>query len=178
MLSAFIKPLQIVGLAAVVALSGARVVSAEDAGSHYQTAAGVSAYIGVVPAEIVKGHPLGHSERTMHDGPPARSSEYHLIVAIFDATSGARITDAKVSVTVFGPGNTMLYGQQHMKPWGSRPSAPSLPRASLEPMSISGTITYGGFFQLTSALYTIQVAVLRPGKQRPAILNFTYDNRS
>ena len=83
MYNTFIKPLQIVVLAAVVALSGSRFASAEDAASHYQTAAGMSAYIGVVPAKIVKGHPPGHPERSMHGGPPVKSNTYHLIVAGF-----------------------------------------------------------------------------------------------
>lgn len=149
---------------------------AEDTTTHYQTAGGVGGYIGVVPAEIVKGHASDHPERSMHGGAPSKVHEHHLIVALFDESTGARITNAKVAVTVFGPGNTVVYSQsRHPTPRGSKP--PVLPQTALEPMQIAGTTTYGGFFQLpAAAVYTIQVIVQRSEKTKPVTLNFVYDN--
>jgi hypothetical protein len=42
--------------------------AAEDA--QFKTVAGLAVYLGVVPAAIVKGHPSGHAEQTMHGGMP------------------------------------------------------------------------------------------------------------
>jgi hypothetical protein len=149
--------------------------SAKDTGSHSQSAGGITAYIGVVPAEIVKGHPTAHTEATMHGGVPPGSHQHHLIVALFDTNTGARLSNLSVAVTVFGPGNTQIYGQTHPTPWGTKP--PVTPRTVLQSMSIAGTTTYGGFFQLPQpAAYTIQIVANRPGKARPVVLNFVYDN--
>jgi hypothetical protein len=139
----------------------------------YQTADGLVAYIGIVPAEVVKEeHPA------MHGGAPTRSNEYHFVVAIFDAGSGERVTDATVSAIVFGPGNTVVYGQRHLSPWGTRPLSETLPRTPLEPMAIAQTVTYGGFFVLPElAKYTFQLTIARPGKTRPTVMNFAHDHR-
>lgn len=160
--------------AIAIAVSASSLARAEDA-AHYQAAGGIAGYIGIVPAEIVKGHPIGHTERVMHGGVPPKPHEHHLIVALFDSSTGARITNANVAVTVFGAGNTMVYGQSHQSPWGSKPAV--LPRRPLELMLIANTTTYGGFFELPGrAIYTIQVVVQRPGKTKPVVLNFVYDN--
>jgi hypothetical protein len=34
--------------------------------TEYKTVDGLAVYLGVVPAQIVKGHPREHSEQTMH----------------------------------------------------------------------------------------------------------------
>ena len=46
-----------------VAVSGAAVQAADD---YTRSADGLTAYLGVMPAEIVKGHPPGHPEQAMH----------------------------------------------------------------------------------------------------------------
>lgn len=95
----------------------------------------------------------------MHGGMPTGAHEYHVVVAIFDAASGARISDASVAAKVSGLG---LAG----------------PERALEPMPIANTITYGGFFELPGAdLYTVRVTVKRPA-QAPIVLDFRYDHRS
>jgi hypothetical protein len=49
-----------------------------------KTAGGVTVYLGVVPAEIVKGLPTaGTTERPMHSGIPKGRHEYHLVAAVF-----------------------------------------------------------------------------------------------
>ncbi len=120
---------------------------------------GLSVYIGVVPAQIVKGHPAGHPEQTMHGGPPAGQNEYHLVTAIFDAKTGERITDATVDAQIAPlalPGST----------------------TRLEPMQIAGTITYGGYFSAAGrGRYTIKLAILRPGTPGPIKVDFQYERR-
>lgn len=117
------------------------------------TSGGLTVYLGVVPAEIVKGHP------TMHGGAPKGRHEYHVVAAIFDAASASRISDAGVTAKVSGLGL-------------------SSSEKTLEPMSIANTVTYGGFFYLPGAdLYTIRVSVRRAGSQQPVVLDFKYDHR-
>lgn len=57
-----------------------------------------------MPAEIAKGQPSGHPEGAMHGGTPAGAHEYHVVIAIFDAASGTRISDASVRAKVSGLG--------------------------------------------------------------------------
>ena len=57
-----------------------------------QTVNDVTIYLGVMPSEIVRGHP----ESSLH-GSPKGSDLRHVVVALFDAKTTDRITDAKVS---------------------------------------------------------------------------------
>jgi hypothetical protein len=125
----------------------------------YKTVDGLAVYLGVVPAEIVKGHLPGHAEQTMHGGVPSVGREYHVVAAVFDAASKARISDAAVTAQVSG---LALAGS----------------KKRLEPMDIANTITYGGFFALPGRdLYTIRLEILRPGSEKPVVVEFQYDKR-
>jgi hypothetical protein len=145
-------------LGAVLALCTAAgaVRAAEDA--QFKTADGLAVYLGLVSAAIVKGHPSGHSEQTMHGGAPSGPREYHLVIAVFDAATSVRISDAAVIAQVSGLG---LAGDTK----------------ALEPMSIAQTSTYGGFFDLPGRdIYTVKLKIQRPGT-KPVTVNFTYDQR-
>jgi hypothetical protein len=148
--------------AAVLAdiLLGAAALHALPASVGVATAGGLTAYLGVMPAEIVKGHPSSHPEGAMHGGAATGAHEYHVVVAIFDAVSGARMSDATVTAKVSG---LALSGSEK----------------ALEPMAIADTVTYGGFFELPGAdFYTVRVTVKRPGSQAPIVLEFRYDHRA
>lgn len=125
----------------------------------WKTAGGVSVYLGVVPAEIVKGlPPTSTTDRPMHGRIPKGADEYHLVAAVFDAASGARVSDAVVTAEVSGLG---LSGS----------------KKKLEPMQIAGTTTYGGFVDLPGYdLYTVKLTVERSGAG-PSVLQFRYDHR-
>jgi len=117
---------------------------------------GLAVYLGVMPGQIVRGHPTGHAETVMHGGPPHDPDTYHLVVALFDATSGARVEDADVSAAVSGLGHV---GMQRIR---------------LEPMSIAATVTYGGFVRMPPLdRYTISLEVLRRGAA-PAKADFVF----
>ena len=124
-----------------------------------KTAGGVTVYLGVVPAEIVKGLPAGSStERPMHGRIPKGPHENHVVAAVFDAASGARVSDAVVTAEVSGLG---LAGA----------------RKKLEPMQIAGTTTYGAFFDLPGFdIYTVKLTIERRDSS-PAVLQFKYDHR-
>ena len=84
-------------LSAVVLGFTANGMAAEDS-SYRKIVDGVAVYIGMVPAELVRGHPPAHPESTMHGG--VQVGENHLTVAVFDDKSGRRITDAQVTVHI------------------------------------------------------------------------------
>ena len=132
-------------------------VAADD--PPYKLAGGLAVYIGVVPAELVKGHPSQHAEKTMHGGAPIGAHQYHVVAAIFDATSGARVSDASITAQISG---LSLSGT----------------KKKLDPMEIASTLTYGAFFDLPGRdLYTIGLAIERPGQPKPVNLEFKYDHR-
>jgi len=111
---------------------------------------GIEIFHGVIPAEIILGHPEGHSERKMHGGSPAWGEQYHLIVTLFDSVSKERIQDAEVKATVFDtrqPGKR-LAGQQKR----------------LEPMLFADAASYGNYFNLPGpAPYRIELEIRRRG---------------
>ena len=126
----------------------------------YQSDSGVEAYIGLVPAEITKGHAPTGPEEAMHGGVPTGGHEYHLIAAVFDAKTAARIEDAAVTAQVSGLG---LAGHEKV----------------LGPMTIAGTITYGAYFDLPGPdVYTIMLTIKRAGMAQPVALKFSYDHRN
>ena len=89
--------LLVFGLAAsgVAAAAGTGDSHRVETGNH-QRVDGIDVYYGMLPGRIAGKHPATHEERAMHGGVPAGKGQYHLVVALFDA-SGQRITDAKVS---------------------------------------------------------------------------------
>ena len=123
-------------------------VAAED--PLFKTADGLTVYIGIIPAEIAKGHPSEHAEKTMHGGVPKGGHEYHVVAAIFDAATGARVSDASVTAQVSGLG---LSGATK----------------KLETMEIANTVSYGAFFDLPG-LYTIALTIQRPSQPKPVAL--------
>lgn len=126
-----------------------------------KTAGGLTVYLGIVPAEIVKGPPThvllskGPHEFQISSKSP---HEYDIVAAIFDAASGERVSDGVVTAEVSGLG---LSGS----------------KKQLEPIQIAGTAAYGGFFDLPgSDLYMVKLTVERGGT-KPAVLQFKYDHR-
>ena len=118
---------------------------------------GVSIYLGVIPAELVLGHPRSHPEAQMHGGVPAGQHRYHVVVALFDDATGKRITGARVKANVSEIG---LSGAQK----------------KLEPMLIAGTVSYGNYFAMPSTdnPYRIQVRIELPGVTDAIEAQFDY----
>ena len=134
----------------------AAIAPSQASDHNYRAAGDLGVYLGVVPAQIVRGHLASHPEQTMHGGAPDGRHQYHIMVAIFEQPSGARVTDAEVSAKVSGEGHV-----------GAR-------ELNLEPMTIADAITYGNFIALPgSDRYTIEVHVTRPGKGENTV-TFSY----
>ena len=125
----------------VLGLIAVGAAAAAETGSR-QVVDGVAVYFGLMPGELVRGHPRQHPESGMHGGVPV--GESHLLVALFDDKTGKRIDGAKVTATVMGPERLNL-------------------RKALEPMTVAGAITYGNYFSLTGpGPYRIAVRVRLP----------------
>jgi hypothetical protein len=132
---------------------------APDAGlpRSEQTVEGVTIYLGVVPAALVQGHSTTPGNpQALHGGTPAGSDSHHVMVALFDAASGARITDARVSASVRG----------------------QAPARVLEPMEVNGLTTYGNFFVFSGReVRRIHVEVFPTGRSSPIEANFAYEHQ-
>lgn len=130
--------------------------AARDDPSNSRVVDGVAIYFGVMPAEMVQGHPKGHPEAQMHGGPPAGGHRDHVVVALFDGATGKRIENAEVTANVMEIG---LAGQ----------------RKKLEPMQIAGTVTYGNYFDFASKnAYHVIVRIHIPGRERPIETRFEH----
>jgi hypothetical protein len=130
--------------------------AAADEGDDFKVVDGLAVYLGVLPAAMIRGHPGTHSESAMHGGPGTPGDD-HLVVAIFDASSGERVGDAEVTAAVEALGHV---GRQ---------------RQALEPMLIAGTVTYGGFITPPDRdRYTIAIEIRQPGQAGPLRVEFTH----
>jgi hypothetical protein len=124
-------------------------------------AAGMEIFYGLIPAEIVLGHPGNHPERTMHGDVPAWGEQFHLIVTLFDQGSGKRIHDAEIKATVF---DVRLPGKR----LGG-------PRKPLEPMLFAGAASYGNYFNMPGpAPYRIELEIRRQGAPETVKLPIEY----
>lgn len=114
---------------------------------------GVVFHFGVVPAEIVQAHPSDHPERVMHGG--GAKGQKHLVLALFDASTGDRIAQADVQATV-----TLLGGSGVSR--------------RLQPMMVADQPSFGGFFSMTPrGVYRIRFEVKRPDRPN-AVAEFEY----
>jgi hypothetical protein len=140
-------------LALTAALAMMSLAAADDL---YREADGLAVYLGLLPAEMVRGQPPRHLEERMHGGPPRGEHAYHLTVAVFDAGTGARIEDAKVEAEVARIG---LRG----------------PRRTLEPMALADTITYGGYVTFGGrGLFRIRLWITTPDRPEPVGISFDH----
>lgn len=130
----------------VFAAAAPRRAAALDPDGAFRQVGDLVVYLAVVPAAILRGHPPEHTGRGLHGGAPEGRYVHHLLVALFDAATGARITVAGVTAVVHGLRHTPE------------------DRIGLEPMTVGGAQAYGGFATLPARdYYRIEVEVLRPG---------------
>lgn len=129
--------------ATVAMLTAAPIIATATERSYQQVVDGVVVYFGMLPAELVRGHPREHTESRMHGGVPV--GESHLTVALFDDKTGSRVTNAELTARITDGRGLDI-------------------RKKLEPMLIAGNQTHGNYFQLTGAgPYRIEIMIRRPG---------------
>ena len=142
-------------LAATLALSMTDAALAQT-GSLSQTVDGVTIYLGVIPAEIVRGHPKEHEESAMHGSSPKGAGYRHIVVALFDAKTNERIKDATVTARVEQLGLTADH-------------------KDLNPMPIADAISYGNFFRMPGeGIYQILVIVKQKHSAHSIEAKFEY----
>ena len=131
--------------------------SIADQSDTHKTVGGIEIYIGVMPAEVIRGRESA-TETHMHGGVPVRSDLYHLVAALFEPGSGARITGAQVSATVTEPG---MAGQSKL----------------LQPMTIADAVTFGNYFAMSDQRTNrIHLEIHVPGRS-PVSADFEYPAR-
>jgi len=126
-----------------------------------QTVDGIAIYIGVIPAELVQGVTPAQSDLGgSHGSLPKFSGAHHLVVALFEATTGARIANASIKA---GIGD---HSYNHD------------PEKTLEPMLINGAMTYGNvFFMQGAGPWRIHLEIQRRDVARVSEADFTYEHR-
>jgi hypothetical protein len=130
-------------LAAILAAGASSAVHGAD---YAESVGGYAIYVGILPAQVVQGHARAHPEGKMHGGAPAGRHQYHLVVAVFEEASGARVDDAQVTAKVGELGLASV-------------------EKRLEPMPIAGAMTYGNYFPMSPpGPFRIDVRVARAGK--------------
>lgn len=118
-------------------------------------------YLGIVPAALTRNHPGDVKGELMHGGAPANSiHNVHVLVAVFDRPTRARVTNARV--------NARFLGERGRK-WSVR----------LQPMKVNGALTYGGYTSLGSDEQpSIFIDVMRQlsGRPRAVTARFEYSH--
>jgi hypothetical protein len=120
--------------------------------SMSQEVDGLTVYLGVTSANRLAAHP-----ELLPKAHPIRNGNHmhHILVAIFDNTTGERIVDAEIEATV-------------------SPLAVSGPTKIMHPWASAGKMTYCNFFRLSAGdTYVIRVRIRRPGTQAVRIAEFT-----
>lgn len=127
--------------------------------SNQKSVQGISIYLGVVPASVVSDHDPEHPESKMHGGAPRDSHNEHIMVALFDEKSGKRITEADVTAEVSRPGLQPI-------------------QKNLEPMPISGAMTFGNYFKMADdGMYRIEIKVRQPGNSDSITAVFEHEHK-
>lgn len=118
---------------------------------------GIALYWGLVPSALVSQQ---HAQKELHGKRPGGGGRLsHLVVALFDAGSGARIDDAVVRDQL------------------SEPGIAEGPPSYLVPMPVNGQSSYGQVFgTVYGGPYRFRVSVQLP--QRPRELQFDIDAQS
>lgn len=117
---------------------------------------GMVVYLGVMSAEVMRQHPDQYAEHFIDEEPPSGKDMYHVLITLFDRSSGERITDADVEMRVSPLG---LAGR----------------KKHLDPMASAGAICYCNYFNMPPTdSYEIKVQIRRPEAPGVARTTFSY----
>lgn len=128
------------------------------AGQDYQIVEGMTVYLGVVSASVIRAHPNDYPADVSGTAPSGAEQRY-VTIALFDAKSGQRITDAAVTARVAG--TTQASAEK-----------------SLKSVAVAGSLTYGDFFPMASGSpYKITVRIHRPGLPNAVQAEFQHETQ-
>ena len=143
------------GIAAILIASSGGALAQTT--SDYAVVDGVTIYYAVLPAEMLRTYAPGSQEARMHGGVPGGKHVHHLQIALFDASTSARIEDARVTAMIaeIGLGGT---------------------EKALEPFLVGDALTYGGYFEFQKRdLYEIRVRAVLP--EGGSVIERTFEYR-
>ncbi len=140
----------------LLAFSGA---SSADHVGQTLTIDGMDVYLGLIPVETLRQSP----DRYPHHRPgkfPRGKHVYHVMLALFDRSSGERITDAVVDASV-------------------APLAFSGRKKTLHPTVVAGALTYCNYFRISPLdTYVIQAEIRRPEATRVTRARFVLERQT
>ncbi|MFQ5953437.1 MAG: hypothetical protein ACE5JZ_00055 [Kiloniellales bacterium] len=150
---------RIIGLvgALIVWLLGTFSAAASPGGPNWsQTVDGMLVHLGIMSTQVMRQHPDQYPEHFIEGEPPAGRHMYHVLVTVFERSSGERITNADVEMRVSPIG---LAGRQK----------------HLHAMSVRGAACYCNYFYMPPTdSYRISVQIRRPGVPVVARAKFLY----
>ena len=130
--------------------------AAATATEYEKHADGLAVYMGVLPAQLLRGNAATDHVATMHGSLPRGSGSHHVVISIFDERTQRQLADATVEASVASPGLAET-------------------RRVLEPMKIGDTTTYGNFFPMSEpGSFVVRVTIRRPAHDRPTQVQFNY----
>jgi len=141
----------------VIAAAFLTVFSSSAMADHlvgHRSVGSIDVYFGVLPADMIRGHPRAHPESAMHGGVADRPL-HHVSVALFERETGRRIRGARVEAQVFS-------------------EAGSGPKKVLEPMVAKGAELYGNYFSFGGGAHRVRVWVRLPGSAKPLTADFDW----
>ncbi|MFQ5972648.1 MAG: hypothetical protein ACE5Q3_09960 [Alphaproteobacteria bacterium] len=121
-----------------------------------QTADGMDIYLGLVPAAALRQSPdryPGHEQGKI----PSGKHVYHVMLALFDRSSGQRITDAIINAR-------------------AAPLGLGGPQRHLDPTLVAGVITYCNYFRISPLdISVIEAEIRRPNVSRATRVRFVLE---
>lgn len=127
------------------------------------TAHGLTVHYGIVPVRKAAAPGQMIASNNSATSPDA----YRLTVAIFDAKTGRRLSNATVLATVKGPRSQEA--QLHANPVTKH----------LEPTNIGGVVTYGNDFAMRwNGVYHVELLVARSEGAKQVTIPFNYEHRA
>lgn len=77
-----------VGVAlSLLLLSGLAHTTAAAPSGDSRVVSDVQIYMGILLSELIRGHPQGHTENSMHSGQPATRGEFHIVGSLCKAST-------------------------------------------------------------------------------------------
>jgi len=149
-----------IGIAVAVAIS-AQSAEAEPIAPGSGESESYRAYLGVVPASLIRRKPvLVDGNKDLHGGIDQSGFTQHVMVAVYRKQGNKRVEEATIIAKV-SP-KKLLGGSVQEKP--------------LERMATTGGITYGNYFTMPQAgTYEIELKIYEPNRSEKEELTILYD---
>ena len=155
-------------LAGGIALALMPTPSAAGVADGVKTVDDLTIYLGVMPAAIVRGHEEELKAAVRAGLPRSSAHNLHIVAAVFNKTSGARIENVQVRARIH---------EVRARVHGTKPRSWTVP---LQPMRVNGALTFGAFTNLggwQDAM--ISIDVIRPSRSprhRMTTAQFEYNH--